>query len=136
MSVLGFLSDLISPVNKAIDKFTSERERLEAQRALLQLEVQLSERMLGYETKLMEAQARGIAAEAQGHGWLQRNWRPVTMLVFLALVVLDSIDLLPNRLAPEAWTLLQIGLGGYVAGRSLEKLTPRVTEALSRKDKD
>ncbi|WP_027368193.1 3TM-type holin [Desulfocurvibacter africanus] len=136
MSIIGFLTELITPISRIIDKFTSDKERLEAQAAILRLEVQLSERMLGYETRLMEAQARAIAAEAQGNGWLQRNWRPVTMLVFLALVVLDSVDWLPNRLAPQAWTLLQIGLGGYVAGRSLEKVAPRVTEALSRKDKD
>ena len=45
------------------------------------------------------------------------------MLSFLVLVVLDSLGWLPSPLAPEAWTLLQIGLGGYVAGRSAEKVT-------------
>ena len=53
---------------------------------------------------------------------MQRNWRPITMLTFLALVVCDSFGWLANPLASEAWTLLQIGLGGYVAGRSVEKV--------------
>jgi len=44
--------------------------------------------------------------------WLQRIWRPLTMLSFLALVVADSFGLLVFRLSAEAWTLLQIGLGG------------------------
>jgi hypothetical protein len=44
------------------------------------------------------------------------------MLTFLALVVFDSFGLLSSKLAPEAWTLLQLGLGGYVVGRSAEKL--------------
>ena len=61
-----------------------------------------------------------IIAEAQG-SWLQKNWRPITMLTFLALVVCDSFGQLKFPLAPEAWTLLQIGLGGYVPGRSIEK---------------
>jgi len=43
------------------------------------------------------------------------------MLVFLGLVVADSFGWLPNPLPPQAWTLLQIGLGGYVVGRSVEK---------------
>jgi len=34
------------------------------------------------------------------------------MLSFLALVVADSFGLLVFRLSAEAWTLLQIGLGG------------------------
>lgn len=135
MSVIGFLGDLISPISKVIDKFTSDKERLEGQRALLQLEVQLSERMLQYETGLMDARSKAIAAEAAGKGWLQSNWRPLTMITFLVLVVLDSLDMLPNRLSEHAWDLLELGLGGYVIGRSLEKVAPRVTEALSRKDK-
>ena len=44
------------------------------------------------------------------------------MMTFLALVVMDSFGFLPFRLASEAWILLQIGLGGYVAGRSGEKI--------------
>jgi len=61
-------------------------------------------------------------AEAQGGSWLQRSWRPITMLTFLVLVVTDALGLLPFRLAGEAWTLLQLGLGGYVVGRSGEKI--------------
>jgi hypothetical protein len=51
------------------------------------------------------------------------------MLTFLALVVFDSFGWLPNPLANEAWTLLQIGLGGYVAGRSAEKMTQQYLTA-------
>ena len=72
------------------------------------------------ETKFTDIRSKIIVAEAQG-SWLQKNWRPITMITFLILVVLDSFNILPNRLANEAWTLLQIGLGGYVIGRSVEK---------------
>lgn len=34
------------------------------------------------------------------------NWRPITMLTFLVLVVCDSFGPLKFRLADEAWTLL------------------------------
>jgi hypothetical protein len=44
------------------------------------------------------------------------------MLTFLALAVGDSMGLLATPLRDEAWSLLQIGLGGYVVGRSGEKL--------------
>ena len=77
-------------------------------------------------TKLIEVQSSVIVAEAQGQGWLQRSWRPITMMVFLVLVVLDSFGWLPNPLAPQAWTLLSIGLGGYVVGRSAEKLVDKL----------
>ena len=70
--------------------------------------------------------ARLVAAEAGGQSWLQRNWRPLTMLAFLVLVIADSFGLLAFRLSAEAWQLLQIGLGGYVVGRSVEKIVPRL----------
>jgi len=46
------------------------------------------------------------------------------MLTFLALVVCDSFGWLAFRLSEEAWALLKIGLGGYVVGRSVEKVVP------------
>jgi hypothetical protein len=87
-------------------------------------------------TKLIDSihtrQAKVIQAEAQGSSWLQRNWRPITMITFLILVVCDAFGLLTFRLAEQAWTLLQIGLGGYVIGRSVEKSAPAVIKALSK----
>jgi hypothetical protein len=56
------------------------------------------------------------------------------MLVFLGLVVCDQFGLLTFRLAEQAWTLLQIGLGGYVVGRSVEKIVPTMTKALKKRE--
>ena len=81
---------------------------------------ELEAQLLTIESKIKEAQANVIMAEANGQSWLQRSWRPITMLTFLVLVVLDSFGWLPFRLAKEAWELLKIGLGGYVIGRSAE----------------
>jgi len=36
-------------------------------------------------------------------------------------------------LKAEAWGLLQIGLGGYVVGRSVEKVAPQITASLDQK---
>ena len=83
--------------------------------------------MLALERESLTAKANLIAAEAQGASWLQRNWRPITMLSFLGLVVADAFGLLAFRLADQAWLLLQIGLGGYVVGRSVEKISPQIT---------
>ncbi|KAF0153562.1 MAG: hypothetical protein FD143_94 [Ignavibacteria bacterium] len=79
-----------------------------------------------YESKLLDSQSRVVEAEAIGQSWLQRNWIPITMLTFLILVVCDSFDWLAFRLSNEAWTLLQIGLGGYVLGRTGEKIVEKI----------
>jgi len=91
-----------------------------------EMRAELLGKTLDITTKLIEVQSNVIVAEAGGKSWLQRNWRPVTMMVFLVLVILDSFAWLPNKLAPQAWTLLSIGLGGYVVGRSAEKVVDKL----------
>jgi hypothetical protein len=92
------------------------------------------EQGLQYELAQLEAKSRIIEAEAKSDHLLTAIWRPVTMLVFLGLVVCDQFGILPFRLAAEAWTLLQLGLGGYVVGRSVEKVVPAMTAAMKKKE--
>lgn len=134
MAVWDFLSGLVEPVTNLIDDMhTSEEERLQVKAKLFEMQSTLAAQVLDYEARLVEAKTKVITSEAQGASWMQRNWRPITMLTFLALVVADTFGLTEFRLAEEAWTLLQIGLGGYVVGRSAEKVIPKVTEVM-RKD--
>ncbi|CZF79702.1 3TM-type holin [Grimontia marina] len=134
MSVWNFITGLVEPVTDLIDDLhTSEEERLEVKAKLFAMQSTMAAKVMDYEARLIEAKTKVITAEAQGASWLQRNWRPITMLTFLALVVADTFGFTAFRLADEAWTLLQIGLGGYVVGRSAEKIIPKVTDAM-RKD--
>lgn len=128
------LTGLVEPVTRLIDDMhTSEEERLAVKAKLFELQTGLTTRVMDYEARLMEAKTQVITAEAQGQSWLQRSWRPITMLTFLVLVVADTFGLTAFRLADEGWTLLQIGLGGYVIGRSAEKLAPQIARVM-RKD--
>ena len=124
MSVFSFISSIFEPAVKLIDDLhTSDEEKLQMQAQIKKVENELLAKIIDYESQLLEGKTKIITAEATGQSWLQRSWRPITMLTFLLLVVLDSFGWLANPLADEAWLLLQIGLGGYVAGRSVEKIT-------------
>ena len=79
---------------------------------------------------LLKAKSNIIVAEAKGDSWLQRSWRPLGMVTLLVLVVLDALGILPNRLSTEAWTMIQVGFGGYVVGRSAEKTAPKLVNAI------
>lgn len=122
MNLLSFIGDIFAPAAKLIDDVhTSTEEKLELKNNLTVIQNEMHSKLIEYETKLLQSQTAIITAEAGGQSWLQRSWRPITMLTFLGLVVFDSFGWLANPLASEAWVLLQIGLGGYVAGRSIEK---------------
>lgn len=73
-----------------------------------------------------------IVAEANSQSWLARNWRPMLMTIFMAIIANNYI-LAPYLqamfswhvaldLPPQMWDLLKIGLGGYIVGRSVEKV--------------
>ena len=133
MSVMKFLSGLVEPVTRLVDEVhTSDEERLEIKAKLFEMQNAMASQVMAYEARLLEAKTKAVTAEAQGASWLQRTWRPITMLTFLVLVVADTFGLTEFRLAQEAWTLLQIGLGGYVVGRSAEKVIPKVTEVMKK----
>ena len=82
----------------------------------------------------LEAQSKIILAEAQGASWLQRNWRPVLMLTVVAIIANNYLlapyvnalfgpNSVPVLDLPERlWDLMTLGVGGYVVGRSAEKI--------------
>ncbi|NIB44329.1 hypothetical protein HBA55_32335 [Pseudomaricurvus alkylphenolicus] len=132
MSPLAFISDIFAPAAKLIDDVhtsTEEKGEIRAKIKALDLEIKKIETefrttVIDYETKLMENQSKIIQAEATGQSWIQRNWRPLTMLTFVGLIVLFALGVieLKDEFAKEFMRLVQIGLGGYVAGRSAEKI--------------
>jgi len=133
MELFGFISSIFKPAVDLIDELhTSDEEKLTIKQKMFEMQVGAFNKAEEYEQELLKAKASIIMAEANGQSWIQRNWRPITMLTFLVLVVCDSFGLLAFRLAEEAWTLLQIGLGGYVVGRSAEKIVPKVTEVMNK----
>ncbi len=133
MNLGSLLGEIVAPVTQLIDELhTSTEEKIKARQALVEIQMRAGSRLLDYEAQLAQAKADIIKAEAMGQSWMQRSWRPITMLTFLVLVVADAFGLLPFRLAEEAWSLLQIGLGGYVVGRSAEKIAPSVVKAMGR----
>ena len=136
MNIISLIRDIFKPAVELVDELhTSEEEKLAQKASTLNTYVNAIEQGLQYESEQLKARARIVEAEAKSEHWLTATWRPITMLTFVLLVVLDQTGLLAFRLADQAWTLLQIGLGGYVVGRSAEKVAPAIVGALKSKDR-
>lgn len=129
MRFLDLIAGIFKPAAELIDELhTSEEERIIQQRKLLEIQAMVLDSSLEYEKEMLSARAEIVNSEAKSEHWITATWRPITMLTFLALAVGDSLGWLPNPLRDEAWMLLQIGLGGYVVGRSAEKVIKTVRE--------
>jgi len=83
------------------------------------------------ELKEIDAAMQVVASEAQSEHWLTANWRPLLMTTFTA-IIFNNYLLAPYlqaitgasvllTLPPDMWTVLEIGIGGYILGRSAEK---------------
>ena len=112
------------------DRKLSGEERLEFKTKLIGLQLESMRSILDFERAELAAKSEIIVAEAKGESWVQRSWRPVTMLTFVALVVARWLGLTADTVGPELelqlMSLIKIGLGGYVAGRSIEKVAKTV----------
>jgi hypothetical protein len=78
--------------------------------------------------KIALYQQEVLLAEIQGN-WLQRSWRPIIMLAFGSIVCIGAfkdIDYLKDT--SRFWDLLELGLGGYVIGRTTEKVVESITK--------
>lgn len=114
---MKLLSGLVGEITSVISTLSvSSKEKK-------QIEADLIAAISRQEEALSHSQAAIIRAEAEGN-WLQRSWRPLIMLVFAAIVLAGTfLDLPILADTSRFWDLLEIGIGGYVIGRSAEKIT-------------
>lgn len=139
------LTDLLSGVASVVDKFTtSPEERLKAQQELLRIEREFHGKYLDFERTLAESRASIITAEANSENKLASSWRPLLMYLFILILAYNylfypligvHLDMVQLAIPPKLWDLLEIGLGGYIVGRSVEKTVPSLVAGL-RNSKD
>ncbi len=129
--MLGVLGLLVKPITDLISEVVTDKD--EAAR----INAALTTKMLDQSSDLFKAQAKIITAEASSEHWLAAVWRPITMLVFVFIIANNYVIApyasafgfaIPTLDIPEGmWGLLQLGIGGYIASRGVEKVAEQVT---------
>lgn len=91
---------------------------------------------LNADIQIILARAGIVKSEAESQSWLTSNWRPILMLTFGALIVARWLGFAaPNITENEMlklWDIVQLGLGGYVIGRSVEQIAKSVVPVLKK----
>lgn len=129
--MIALLAGLIPSITSLISEVVTDKD--EAAR----INAELTKKMLDQSSDLFKAQAEIITAEAKSEHWLAAVWRPITMLVFV-FIVANNYVLAPYAAAfgfpvptleiPDGmWGMLQIGIGGYIASRGVEKVADKVS---------
>jgi hypothetical protein len=84
----------------------------------------------------LTGRAEIVKTEAASEHWLAANWRPLLMLTFGGLIVARWFGwAAPNLSEAEylkLWSIVELGIGGYVIGRSAEKVLPIIAQVLKK----
>lgn len=132
---------VVDSVGDAADSlFTSDEERKKADRLMQEVQNELRSKLIDLKSQLLEEKSAIIQAEIESESWLAKNWRPVAMLFMLALVGAYWLGIgvaqeLPEYAVKKMFTLVQIGIGGYVASRGMEKITRTAGEKYEKAQK-
>ena len=126
MSLLSFLPIIGDVLDKVLPDPTAQAEA----------KLKLMELAQKGEFAEMNARADIIKAEASSESWLAQSWRPIMMLTFGALIVARWLGYAAPGISQEEilklWDIVELGLGGYVIGRSVEKIVPSITDAFKK----
>ena len=119
LGILGAVAPLVKTLFKTIDKTIDNKADAE------KIKQSIQQQLLSGQLKELEAQASIIVAESKG-GILQRNWRPLLMLVFAGLIVSHwfgyTAPNIPESVQNSLLNIVLVGMGGYIVGRSGEKI--------------
>ena len=133
LAALPIVGTIIEKVIGVVDQVVPDKDLAKKLNTELQMAVmQMDHREM---QTLVETQGKIVLAEAQGKSWLQRNWRPLLMLVVI-VIIFNNYVLVPYlamwttkiavlELPMGLWALLTAGVSGYVVGRSGEKIADK-----------
>lgn len=123
----SLLPSVLGSVGEAIKKAVPDKDLAK------KLEAEIQKELLNQDNKEFQRKADIIIAEAKGEGALQRNWRPITMLVFVGLIAAHWMGWTAPGLTDTSLTLIfttvQIGLGGYIGARTVDKGIDKLSAA-------
>jgi len=99
----------------------------------IEKEVKLA--LLEHTDSLEAMRGQIVLSEAQSTNWLTAAWRPLLMMVVVLIIACNYLlfpiirifypEMITLELPQELWQLLTIGVGGYVVGRSGEKMVDK-----------
>ena len=132
-AILGILGPIFGSVAKSV--FPDPADELKRQ----DLQNQLVNKVIEAGSALEQAAAAIIKAEAASSHWLAANWRPITALIFVGLIVARWMGFAaPGMTEAEylkVYELIYIMIGGYTIARSVEKTAPSIAAAITGKRK-
>lgn len=125
---LDGIGDLAESLRQAITGDLPPDKKAEVQKQINDLKG----KAMAAKAKTQDIQGEIIMAEAKAQSWLQRNWRPLSMMTFVAIIannyiIMPYVSLFVGKTVylnfPSAfWAALTTGIGGYIGAKTVERI--------------
>jgi hypothetical protein len=131
---MTIFTTILPAITEALSGFIKSKfpDPVEGQKAANEITIALLEKS----DKINSAAAEIVKAEAASESWLARSWRPIVMLTFAGLIVARWFGWAAPNLSEDEylklWDIVQLGLGGYVVGRSVEKVALPIAQMFKK----
>jgi hypothetical protein len=129
--MFGLADTIIGVFGETLDKFLPDQnEKLKAH-------AEIRARILENESKILSIAGDIVGREVSSEKWWQNAWRPAFMWMII-IIIFNNFLLAPyvslifgfdlilkinmETIPDQLWQAMDIGLGGYVIGRSAEKI--------------
>jgi hypothetical protein len=129
--MLGIADTIIGVFGETLNKFLPDQNKK------LEALAEVRAKILENEAKILAIAGDIVGKETVSERWYQNAWRPALMWIIIVIIFNNfllapyvgmifgydlSLDVDVNSLPEELWRAIDIGLGGYVIGRSAEKI--------------
>jgi len=137
LGILGLIQTVAGGLLDLGKKYIPDKDKqVQFEKEVAQMQSTLIAKQIDANIEELKAGSSVVTAEATGESWLQRNWRPIVMMIFTSLVVCFWFGITPvnadQETIMELFSIVKIGLGGYVIGRSAEKVATTVAGVLKK----
>jgi len=126
LPLLNAVGPLAKIVGGIVDKAVPDKDLKE------KLKHELNTQLINGDHEKLIAKSNIIKAEAESKHWLTATWRPALMWCCIVVIANNHIiapfsnaffgTAIELSIPDQMWNLLTIGVGGYIAGRSADKV--------------
>ncbi len=134
---MASMLDLVPLVGTILDRILpNEEAQNNAKIKLLELAQNGELAQLNADKEITLARADIVKTEAASESWLTSNWRPLIAVTFAGLIVARFFGWTAPGITEaeylKLWAILEVCLGGYVVGRTIEKAATQVAQIIKK----
>ena len=127
---MGPLITVLAPiVGDLVKRFVPDSDKA------IEIDKEVKLALLDHTDNIESLRGKIVLEEAKSGSWMTATWRPLLMMVVVAIIACNYLffpfvrlfqpEMVNLELPHELWNLLTIGVGGYIVGRSGEKMVDR-----------